>query len=261
MWGVESVTAAAPLLTNGAVDGGGHVCRCTRFPAFAHRDAERHLRCSAVDNDDDAADRSTADTDAQLAWSLAANCLLYEEDPGPAMVNVGSDTEPSWMPRDQAWRYSFANYLVERLAADHRRLSAALVVAQQQLREARSPRSALAVYRVRRSDGEGLGEALRVFGPSQWRDRILVQRRTVDLCQQALQRIVDAGADHDDQARQRLLAVLRHTNTLEALGAVPGVPETSMQQLAADLDDIERGPGDNRNDDGGPGRASDDGGS
>ena len=37
--------------------------------------------------------------DLTLAWSYAANCSLYEEDPGPAELNIGSSLEPHLVSR------------------------------------------------------------------------------------------------------------------------------------------------------------------
>jgi hypothetical protein len=51
-------------------------------------------------------------------WSLAANRTLYEEGPGPAQLNVGSTTEPRYVPRQEALRDYYARWLVKELRAD-----------------------------------------------------------------------------------------------------------------------------------------------
>ena len=40
--------------------------------------------------------------DLTVAWSYAANCSLYEEDPGPPELNIGSSLEPHWVSRVEA---------------------------------------------------------------------------------------------------------------------------------------------------------------
>ncbi|WP_181779214.1 hypothetical protein [Pseudonocardia pini] len=58
---------------------------------------------------DQYAEQPQVDQDAMLAWSLASNSLLHEnDDPGPAELNVDSEDEPLWMPVSQAWQESYA---------------------------------------------------------------------------------------------------------------------------------------------------------
>ena len=49
----------------------------------------------------------------------------------------------------------------------------------------------------------------------------------LDLCGRAANMVRDAGAVDDPLARQRLLAAVKHQNTVDILGAVPGVAEQS----------------------------------
>ena len=42
--------------------------------------------------------RTQVDEDAFQAWIYASNCLLYENDPGPAELNTGTAEEPGWSP-------------------------------------------------------------------------------------------------------------------------------------------------------------------
>jgi len=46
--------------------------------------------------------RTQVDEDAFQAWIYASNCLLYENDPGPAELNTGTAEEPRMVPRAQA---------------------------------------------------------------------------------------------------------------------------------------------------------------
>ncbi|MCF7552188.1 hypothetical protein [Pseudonocardia sp. WMMC193] len=191
---------------------------------------------------------SQAEADAHLAWSLAANCLLYESDPGPAVLNVASAAEPVWMDRSTAWQDSFARYLLEHLDADPDRLHRAHTTASADLAKARTPRFALDAYRSRRRSGSSRRSAARILRPGTRRELVGVYRRAIDLCRLALDIATSAGADHDPLARRRLLAATRHQNTVTALGVIPGVAEASSTQLAEDLDELDtldpRKPGD-----------------
>src|SRR5688500_9443543 len=68
--------------------------------------------------------RSQAEDDMTWAWSSAANCLLYEEDPGPAHLNIWSETEPRWVSRSEAWMNFYAWALLYQLDTEHARLTA-----------------------------------------------------------------------------------------------------------------------------------------
>lgn len=182
---------------------------------------------------------SQANADARLAWSLAANCLLYEADPGPAVLNVASAAEPVWMDRAAAWQDSYARYLLENLDADTDRLRAAHTAAVADLAEARRLRFARSAYRARRRGGSSRRSAARILLPGPRRELVDVYRRAVDLCRLALDIAQAAGADHDPLARRRLLAATRHQNTVTALSAIPGVVETSTEHLVEDLTELD----------------------
>ncbi|SDG27465.1 hypothetical protein [Pseudonocardia oroxyli] len=174
-----------------------------------------------------------------MAWSLAANCLLYESDPGPAVLNVASAAEPVWMDRSTAWQDSYGRYLLEHLDADPDRLRAAHTAAAADLAEARTLRFALDTYRSRRRSGFSRRFAARILRPGPRRELVGVYRRAVDLCRLALDIATAAGADQDPLARRRLHAATRHQNTVTALGVIPGVAEASSTQLAEDLDELD----------------------
>ena len=42
--------------------------------------------------------RIQVEEDAFQAWIYASNCLLYENDPGPAELNTGTADEPRMVP-------------------------------------------------------------------------------------------------------------------------------------------------------------------
>jgi hypothetical protein len=51
---------------------------------------------------------SQAKEDAFHAWLNAANCLLYENDPGEARLNVATPLKPLLIPRSEAWQQSYS---------------------------------------------------------------------------------------------------------------------------------------------------------
>jgi hypothetical protein len=192
--------------------------------------------------DDDGLDEKMPQdlADALTGWSLAANCVLYESDPGPAMLNVGSVAEPRYLPRAQAWRDSYARFLLERLDADHSRVIAAHQTSRERLAHARTVQFLRSVYRAHRE--EGRLAALRSVTPAPMRELRLIYRIAVELCARAEQIITEAGADRDDVSRRRLLAATRHGNTLTALGAIPGVAKDSTDRLVEELDGLDEDP-------------------
>lgn len=145
--------------------------------------------------------------DALEAWSAAMNCLLYEKDPGPEQLNVGTRDKPMMVPRDQAWQQSYATFVLTRFNGDHSRLKAA---ARQCLTD--------------------------IPAEPQWARQL---SRAADLCEQAAQMVEDAGAVHDDKARQRLVAVCEHEAMRDTLG--PFSPFTS-KDLRRTLREIDREP-------------------
>ena len=60
--------------------------------------------------------------DAVEAWTCAANLRLYDEDPGPRWVNVGSAVEPRWVDRYDALVDLYARQMLVQLDADPERL-------------------------------------------------------------------------------------------------------------------------------------------
>ena len=108
---------------------------------------------------------SQASEDSTFAWSLAANCLLYEADPGPAAANVATSTEPAWTDRSRAWQDRYARYLLEQLEADPARLAAAHAAALDNLREATTLQFARNACRARLRHGAPPRTATQFLSP------------------------------------------------------------------------------------------------
>ena len=144
------------------------------------------------------------------AWVYARNCLLYENDPGPWELNVGTHDKPVMIPREQAWQDAYAMNVLVHCDGQYARLKAAAG----KCRASISARPHLA--------------------------RELA--RAADLCELAARMVEDAGAYGSDKARRRLVAVCQHETMMVALGnAIPGVAADSSDDLRRTLRDIDRG--------------------
>jgi hypothetical protein len=62
--------------------------------------------------------------DLTCAWLYAANCSLYEDDDGPAQLNIASHLEPHFVSRVEAFRDLYSRLLLEALDADAARIAA-----------------------------------------------------------------------------------------------------------------------------------------
>jgi len=151
--------------------------------------------------------RTQVEEDAFQAWIYASNCLLYEADTGPALLNVGTADEPRLIPRDQAWQHAYALHVLVACDGDHARLQAAA----RQSREDISRKAGLGAQRVRQLS------------------------RAADLCDQAARMIEQAGGRDDIKARRRLVAAAQHQTMMTALGAIPQVAQDSAEDLIATL--------------------------
>jgi hypothetical protein len=189
----------------------------------------------------DADTAAQADSDARQAWTYAANCRLYEDDPGPAHLNIGSAHEPRMVTRAAAWRDAYAHYLLVDLEADHARLTAATEVCRRNLRRTWTPSFWAEVARSQASGSgtrrHGCAAVARALSPREMFLLRKVHKVAVELCELAAGLVQDAGAATDEKARCRLLAGSRHTGMLIALGSIPGVAEDSQQTY---LDEIRR---------------------
>ena len=159
-----------------------------------------------------------AEQDRLNAWSYASNCLLYEADPGPALLDVGSESEPRLVPRSEAWQHTYAQQVLVKLDGDHARLTATA----ERCREDLAGESA-------KRPGSGHARAL---------------SRAADLCDQAARMVEGADAVGDDKARRRLVASCRHEGHVIAFGAIPGMAEDSAEELAETLREIDEGSAD-----------------
>jgi hypothetical protein len=194
--------------------------------------------------------RTSAEKDAATAWLYASNCLLYENDPGPAQLNIGSVTEPAWVSRSDAWRDAYAHAMIVATSADHGHLTAAAGVCRAELAHVNGPRDAwnAFLFRFRRRVGkpdrlERLKYVVGAFSPGQAGEFRQVWRRAIDLCELASGLVVEAGAMADDKARRRLLAGSRHTLAMSAMGnVIPFIAQDSTDRLNRELDEIDNPP-------------------
>ncbi|MGV9836642.1 hypothetical protein ACWDUL_20975 [Nocardia niigatensis] len=154
-----------------------------------------------------------ANMDATMLWGLAANCTLYEEDPGPSHLNIASHVEPMPVPRKQAWRDFYARRLIAELGGNLARVRA---VAEQARAMTPAPEAA------------GDAEVARTA------------RCCVALSEAAVAILVEAGAETDEAAGARLVASARHMLTMASAGAFnENVARDSGRRLAADLADLD----------------------
>jgi hypothetical protein len=183
---------------------------------------------------------ATPDTTAKdrgLIWSLACNCLLHEEDPGPNSINIGSQIEPKMVSRGQAWRDLYARLLAERVGADIARIDATAAVCRDELADTHRPEHWQRIYESRHQSGDP--NAAEVFTEQGQHEIREVWECAIDLCEHAAQMVREAGAAENDKARQRFLAGLKHQNTVDVLGAMPGVAQVSAADLIERLRELD----------------------
>lgn len=188
-----------------------------------------------------------------VVWSSAANCRLYERDPGPTHYTESPTPTPGdphsvhpddarTITRDEAWRDIYARSLIHELHAQPDHIRDALTFSRTQLRTVSRPR-----YRLTRARTEwrnapdprtGLRRALHVLTPTEYADDREFWHRAVDICTRAHHITHAAGADTDPYDRARLLAGIEHRFHL-VFGFFPD-PTRSAAQLAARLQEIDR---------------------
>ncbi len=154
-----------------------------------------------------------AEQDGHRALLCARNCLLYENDPGPAMTNIGTPDTPVMVPRSEAWQGTYAMRLLVDCDGDLGRLLAAGRWCREEL--------ARRGYAAGSEGHEDLS-------------------RAADLCALAARKVTDAGGDRDDKARRRQVAACRYEGMVTALGIFPGVAEDSLADMMAELREIEQ---------------------
>jgi hypothetical protein len=158
---------------------------------------------SAVDS------HSQAEEDASQALLHAQNCLLYENDPGPELLNVGTQLKPLRIPRSEAWQETYAMRMLIKCDGDHDRLTAA--------RHASAAHQHAAHQDVSRRA---------------W-------SRAVDLCDQALRVIEGAEGVNNDRARRILIAVCEYETKMISFGLLEGFAEDSTRDLAETLREVD----------------------
>lgn len=180
--------------------------------------------------------QNTPQDDGVLVWSLACNCLLYEEDPGPSSINIGSRTEPKMVGSSQAWRELYARLLTEQVQADVARIDAASADCRNELAATHRPEHWQQIFEARQREGDPTaGEVLTERGQREIRE---VWECAIDLCERAANMVRTAGAADSNADRQRLLAGLKHQNTVDVLGFIPGIAEDSADDLIHRLEEL-----------------------
>ncbi len=164
---------------------------------------------------------SVTDTERHLTilYSCAANCLLYEEDPGPAELNIGSQLEPRMVPRSHAWRDYYAHHLITQVSAD---------IALLRL---------CSEWAHRQHDRDDLPDDMTA---SQREEAKQFWRCAIDIADMALEIVEGAGAATDENARQRLIASSEHLQMSVAFAALPTVVARSAADLVDELDRIDQ---------------------
>jgi len=153
--------------------------------------------------------------DQSTLFSLVANCSLYEEDPQPAQMNIGTATEPRMVASSEGWRDYYARYLIQDLDADLARITSVRDWARTELPQARPSRP----------DSNH-------FGQDEW-------AIAIELCDRAATMIREAGADQDPYARRRLLAGINSALMTQTLGMIPSVAQDVAADLIAELQQID----------------------
>lgn len=146
------------------------------------------------------------DADLTTAWVLATNCSLYEEDPGPAVLNIASAAEPYFVSRVEAFGDLDSRLLLEELEADAARVAA---LARALNKAPRISPEAAAVWNI-----------------------------AAELCRRVADIIDLAQAATDARARRRLLAGTIHLNRSVVLGQwIPAYQQELDNDLLAALGD------------------------
>jgi hypothetical protein len=130
--------------------------------------------------------------DAAQAASLAANCLLYENDPGPDKLQANLPGSLR-IPRSESWQLSYAMNLLKHCEGDTRRLAAA-----------RSACTSMCVRSTFRNGGWGRVEL----------------SRAINLCDQALRMIEGARASDGERGTQILRAMCNYEGGMTFLGGL-----------------------------------------
>jgi hypothetical protein len=157
---------------------------------------------------------ATPEDDRYQAWMLAANCLIYEADPGPETTQVGSINGPLTVSKQEAVQIIYARNVLTEMDADLARLRAAAEACHRVAAETAETRPKYAAENA----------------------------RGADLCERAAQLVIEAGASSNGKARRRLLAVTEFESALDTLGAIPAVVDSAREELEEKLREIDAEP-------------------
>jgi hypothetical protein len=173
--------------------------------------------------------------DTTLAWSCAANLRLYDEDPGPRQMNVGSVREPRIVDRREALVGLYARQILLKLEADYPRILALRAECGQQAAASRDLREAWRVARARHRPPlrQPWRQALRALAWSERSDIATTWAVGAELAHRAAQMVTEAGAHLDGKARAKLLAATEHSFTYDVLGSM--LPSDMEARDAAQL--------------------------
>lgn len=155
--------------------------------------------------------------DVVCAWSAALNFQVYDADPGPRIVDVGTPDEPRFADRTEYLREIYTTLLILHCEADVARLRTT----------ARSCRHA---YLTR-------GPAQRAGDLEEHRHRE-AHHIGAELAESAAQLVHAAGADHDPAIRERYLARLSAQHGRDVFGMFLGAPELADPPSSVDADEL-----------------------
>lgn len=159
-----------------------------------------------------AEERTQAVEDVVHAWTYGSNCLLYEGS-GGSDVTVGSETgPPRTLSHAEAVQTIHAQFVLLALDADLDRLQA----------------TGQACYQT--------AAGMQQSHPAEARAYV----RAADLCDRAAELVISVGADDDERARRKLLAVAEHDTTMATSGVDPTVAERARRALELALSEAEK---------------------
>jgi hypothetical protein len=131
--------------------------------------------------------------DTTFAWSCAANLLLYDADPGPRQVNVGSGSEQRFVDRHEALVNVYARQVLVELEADLPRIEALQHACERAAAETWTLRQAWQAARHRRQHGATRRAALAALTRRSRRDIVEVWLAAAEIITEADRIVRDAG--------------------------------------------------------------------
>ncbi|MBF6333638.1 hypothetical protein [Nocardia transvalensis] len=155
---------------------------------------------------------SPAPSPASRLYAATINCIRCERDPGSAQLNVGSETEPRWVPRAEAWRDFYARGLLLDVGAEPELVKRCRDYAETKLQNAIA----------------GNREHGRNANPEFWECAVNISAIAEEI-------LTSSDADRNLFARQRLLAGIEHLMITTTLGSLPQVNADAGATLAATL--------------------------